>query len=172
MPSFENRDAERAAPSPGAPMSVRQLLERRLRSEGLTAALSMLNERTRFRFTGLYRVDPPQLCNVSLYDRENPALNGSGAIRPLSDTLCSIVYASGSSFRVDDATADATLHGHPACESVRSYTGVPVRQADGRVIGTLCHFDGRPRITPPGELQVLEAVAPLMLPWLRSQSPE
>ena len=152
--------------NPGVPQTLRAIFERRLGSDGLTEALALLNQRTRFRFTGLYRIAPPQLYNVSLYDRENPSLNVSGAVRLLVDALCSVVYESGHAFRVDDAPADSRLWTHPARASVQSYAGVPVRLPGGRVLGTLCHFDDRPRIMPTGELAVLQAIAPLLLPWL------
>ena len=150
----------------GVSQTLRDTFEHRLRSEGPMAALALLNTRTRFRFTGLYRVIPPQLHNVRLYDRENPTLNVSGAVCAISDTYCAIACATDDAFTVDDAPSDARLAHHPARESVQSYAGVPVRLPDGRVLGTLCHFDGRPRILPSGELSVLRDLAPLLAPWL------
>lgn len=150
------------------PATLRATLQRRLRDGGLIAALALLNQRTRFRFTGLYRVVPPQLHNVSLYDRENPSLNVSGAVCGLGETYCSIVHESGQPLRIGNATADARVRTHPARESIQSYAGVPVRSLGGQVLGTLCHFDGRPRIMPTGELPVLQEVASLLIPWLVS----
>jgi GAF domain-containing protein len=152
--------------SPERAADFRQSFEARLRTEGLASALAMLNQRTRFRFTGLYRVVPPDLHNVSLYDRENPTLSISGAVCPLTQTYCSIVRDRGLPFHVSDAPAERTLQAHPAKESVQSYAGVPVRLPGGQVLGTLCHFDGRPRLMPPSELSMLQAVAPLLAPWL------
>ena len=146
--------------------AVRSVFERRLLDGGLSAGLALLNQRARFRFTGVYRVVPPHLQNVSLYDRENPTLNVSGAVCALSDTFCSIVFEQRRSFHVDDAPGDGSLSTHPARESVQSYAGVPIRLPDGRILGTLCHFDGRPRILPPSELKLLEEVAPLLVSWL------
>ena len=150
-------------------LSIRNSFEAQLRQGGLAAGLAMLNQRTRFRFTGLYRVSPPQLRNVALYDRENPVLRISGAVCALSDSYCSIVYERGRSFRVSDATAEARLHAHPARDAVQSYGGVPVRLPGGSILGTLCHFDGRPRIMPASELIVLREVAPLLVSWLRDE---
>ena len=146
--------------------AVRSVFERRLLDCGLSAALAVLNQRARFRFTGVYRVVPPTLQNVSLYDRENPTLNISGAPSALSETFCAIVFEQGRSFHVEDALGDTSLCDHPARESVQSYAGVPIRLPGGRVLGTLCHFDGRPRILPPSELKLLEEVAPLLVSWL------
>ena len=134
------------------------------------AALGVLNARTRFRFTGVYAVEAPHLRNVELFDRENPALNVSGAICRLDVTYCSITAATPAPFSTDDAGRDSRLVAHAARDSVVSYAGVPVRLADGRVRGTLCHFDHRPRLVPPGELVVLDAVAPFVARWLLEHS--
>ena len=149
-------------------LAVRNAFEAQLRCGGLAAALAMLNERTRFRFTGLYRVAPPQLLNIALYDRENPTLSIAGAVCALTDTYCSIVYERGRAFRVSDGPAEVRLYAHPARDSVQSYAGVPVRLPGGNVLGTLCHFDGRPRIMPASELSVLREVAPFLVSWLRA----
>jgi GAF domain-containing protein len=151
-------------------LAVRQAFEARLHGEGLAAALAMLNQRTRFRFTGLYRVEPPALRNVGLYDRENPTLSISGAVCALTDTYCSIVRERGRPFRVSDAPAEARLRAHPARESVQSYAGVPVRLPGGHLLGTLCHFDGRPRIIAASEMSLLQELAPLLATWLTLDS--
>ena len=160
------------APRAGAEsvLVVRQAFERCLHRDGLSAALAMLNQRTRFRFTGLYRVEATELRNVALVDRENPGLGMSGAVCALTDTYCSIVHKHGRPFRVSDAPAEARLRAHPARESVQSYAGVPVRLPGGRVLGTLCHFDGRPRIMTPGEVAVMQDVAPLLVTWVATDS--
>jgi GAF domain-containing protein len=151
-------------------LGVRQAFEACLQGEGLTAALGMLNQRTRFRFTGLYRMEPPKLRNVVLYDRENPAVSLSGAVCALTDTFCSIVRERGRPLRVSDALGEPRLQDHPARESVQSYAGVPVRLPGGQVLGTLCHFDGRPRIMPASEIAILQEVAPLLVTWVANDS--
>lgn len=131
-----------------------------LSSAGPLAALAYLNSRTRFRFTGIYHAEPPYLLNLHLYDRENPAVNVSGEACLLTDTYCAIVCANDRPFRTADARRDPRLSTHAACATTLSYCGVPVRLDDGVVWGSLCHFDVRPRLLPPSELEVLELVAP------------
>jgi GAF domain-containing protein len=140
--------------------------ERVLTLSGIHGALRFLNARTRFRFTGVYRADPPLLRNLHLFDRENPTLNVSGNVSPLADTYCAITCATDWPFSTPDAPRDARLTGHAALNSVLCYAGVPIRLDGGCVFGTLCHFDVRPRLIPPGELTVLERVAPLVARWL------
>lgn len=150
--------ARGAAETPA--VAVRRLL--REGADGLPAVLATLNARTRFRFTGLYRVEPPLLRNVALFDRENPLVRAGGGCSALSDTYCSIVAGAGAPFTTVDAPTDPRLVAHAARTSVLSYVGVPVRGRHGRIEGTLCHFDSRPRLAPAGEIAVLESVAPML----------
>lgn len=150
--------------------SVLENVERDFRAiltvHGMHKALSMLNERTRYRFTGVYRVDPPALRNQHLFDRENPALALGGDVSDLKNTYCGIVAANRDAFAAGNSRTDARLTRHPARESVVSYIGVPIMCSTGVVIGTLCHFDLRPRILKLDELSVLEAIAPCISEWL------
>ena len=141
-------------------------VERALELHGLGASIELLNARTRFRYTGVYRAEPTHLRNIFLFDRENPTLNVSGATAALESTYCSITCASQAPFSTGDATTDARLVAHPARDSVISYGGVPLRTSGGRAWGTLCHFDLRPRLLPPLELEMLSAVAPLIAQWV------
>lgn len=129
--------------------------------DGVRGVLAALNARARYRYTGLYRLDPPLLRNLCLFDRENPTLHLAGDIDTLRDTYCA-VPAAGRALAIGDALADARFAGHARCRAVRSYLGVPLRLADGTVWGTLCHFDARPRLAPEGELAVLEHAASLL----------
>lgn len=164
-PQRASRPASRTS-SVHAVTELRAEVARRLNAGGVRAALSLLNARTRFRYTGLYRLAPPQLRNVALVDRENPAINVSGAVCDLRETYCSITAGGDAPFEVPDAPVDPRLDAHPARQSVQSYGGVPVRGRRGEVLGTLCHFDGRPRLLPSGELALLEQVAPLFTLFL------
>ena len=137
-----------------------------LQRSGVLAALAFLNERTRFRYTGVYHADPPVLRNVQLFDRENPHLNLSGAVVQLGETYCGITRETNAPVTIADSLQDPRLRAHAARESVLSYVGVPIRLNNGRPWGTLCHFDVRPRLLAPAELHILEAAAPLFARWL------
>ena len=162
--TYESQHARAAVA--GVPSGLREAFEQRLKKDGIVGALAFLNDRTRFRFTGLYRLVPPALHNVSLFDRENPTLNVSGAVCALEESYCSIMCASGDPMAIADSRGDARVAQHPSRDAIQSYAGVPVRQPGGRVVGSLCHFDGRPRLLPASELAVLTSVAPLVAAWL------
>ena len=150
------------------PVEVEELL----RNSGIHAALAYLNGRTRYRFSGVYRVDPPMLRNVHLYDRENPRLNVSGDINTLRDTYCGIVGATRSCFETADASVDPRLTEHCWRETILSYIGVPILLPSGSVYATLCHYDVRPRLPPTGERELLERIAPLIAGWLNQSKIE
>lgn len=125
---------------------------------GLVEALGYLNARTRHRYTGVYRFEPPMLRCVALFDRENAALR-SGCDVEMAETYCSIVGARGAPFATADAAQEEELVQHPARLSVLSYCGVPLFAPTGACIGTLCHFDDRPRLVPLGEMPLLDEAA-------------
>ena len=159
--------ASRAArhPVPGDVEGLLAAVQRALDEQGLGAALALLNGRTRFRYTGVYRAEPPLLRNVRLFDRENPTLNVSGDATPIEATYCSIVCATNAPFDTPDALRDSRLAGHPALGAVQSYCGVPLPRGGGIAWGVLCHWDPRPRLLPPGERDALRRVAPVIARW-------
>ena len=136
---------------------------------GLHEALAFLNSRTRHRYTGLYRFDPPMLRNVCLYDRENPRLH-VGSDSPMSETYCSIVGERAAPFATPNALGDASLAAHPARSDVQAYCGAPVQDGDGRCVGSLCHFDVRPRLVPETEIPIMERIAQLLTAAVRGEA--
>ena len=141
-----------------------------LKTAGILAALSSLNARVRFRYTGVFRPEPPLLRNISLFDRENPKLNVSGNVIALLDGYCGIACSTNAPFATEDSKRDPRLRSHPARLSMRSYVGVPIKATDGSAWGTLCHFDMRPRVIPPTEMTLLEQVVPLFAEWVREHA--
>ena len=139
-----------------------------LEREGVHGALRHLNARTRHRYTGIYRFDPPMLRNLCLYDRENPSLRVGGD-SPMQETYCSLVGADDAPFSVEDAALVERLVDHPARDRFIAYCGTPVRDATGRCIGTLCHFDVRPRLVPVDDIPLLERAARSLAPWVNGE---
>ena len=138
-----------------------------LRNGRVRETLAELNARTRFRYTGIYRVEEGVLRNLALFDRENPAMNLSGDVCALNETYCAIVSATDSAFVTRSSLSDPRLSAHPARLNVVSYAGVPIQHSSG-TRGTLCHFDCRPRLLARGEIQFLESIAPMFAELLCS----
>ncbi|WP_420450616.1 PP2C family protein-serine/threonine phosphatase [Ilumatobacter sp.] len=80
---------------------------------------------------------------------------------PLSQSLCRIVVDSGDALVIDDLAADGSLAGHPARRdlSVEAYCGVPIRDAEGHVLGSFCAIDDRRRTWDRRAVKILEALA-------------
>jgi hypothetical protein len=141
-----------------------------LSTAGPHAVLAYLNSRTRFRFSAIYRADPPLLHNLYLFDRENPSFNLAGDVARIDETYCSFVCGDGRPFSTPNASRDDRLGAHVARDRVLSYCGAAIRRESGVIWGTLCHYDVRPRIVPRSESEVLEVAAAVLaggLPELR-----
>jgi len=136
---------------------LKDILER----EGVRAALAYINSLSSQRFTALYRFGGKTLHNVCFYDRENPAVTTCEDI-PVTASYCAFVRDTGSQFATFDAPEDERLRGHPKQATVRSYCGVPLLDAEGRMFGTVCHFDFAPGIIHPVDVEILECMAGLM----------
>ncbi|MFF3721492.1 SpoIIE family protein phosphatase [Streptomyces erythrochromogenes] len=80
---------------------------------------------------------------------------------PLSHSLCRYVVASGQRLAVSDARSDERFRTSPylADLGVVAYAGIPLTDAGGLVLGSLCAVDHEPRTWADGELSDLEDLA-------------
>lgn len=81
---------------------------------------------------------------------------------PREWAFCNHALAAGDTFVVGDAAADPRFSNNPLVTGephVRFYAGVPLRDAGGRLLGTLCVFDREPRRLRERELQSLHELA-------------
>ena len=129
--------------------------------DGMRAVLVYLNGLTEHRFTAMYRFDDELLHSTHFYDREHPDLASCADI-PVAASYCVFVRESGQPFATPDAPADARVDGHPKQMSMQSYCGVPLVDANGRMFGTICHFDPRPLPLDNEAVALMEAVASLL----------
>lgn len=132
-----------------------------LRAHDLRGAVMYLNSLTRHRFTSLYRFDDAMLRNVVFFDRQNPEALSCDDL-PVLASYCVFVRDGSCTFRVDDSQSDDRLGLHSKRPEVRAYCGVPLMDEDGRMFGTICHFDTVPRALEDEHVALMEALAP----WL------
>ncbi len=80
---------------------------------------------------------------------------------PLSHSFCRHVVASAEPLVVADARTDERVRGNLAIEDLRvvGYAGMPLTDADGHVLGSLCAIDHRPRHWTDTELVLLADLA-------------
>ncbi|MDM0011956.1 GAF domain-containing protein [Variovorax sp. J22P168] len=127
-------------------------------AEGLTAALTRLNERVPHRYTALYRLDASVLKNVELIDKAREVRPEFLAAVPLTDSFCQFVLRDGA-FLTSDSGEDDRLDGHPYKGVMVAYHGVPVLDGEGELFGSLCHFDVRQQPLSDTEYAHLQGVA-------------
>jgi len=115
-----------------------------LRSDGLREALATLLRKTDYRFIGIWRFQDGKASAAVHYDRENPDDLTATEV-PDNATYCCFVRETGAPFKTPNAMVDERLAAHPARAAVLAYCGVPVMDASGVLLGTLCHYDVVPR---------------------------
>lgn len=147
-------------------MKTQAELQLVLSQEGLPGLVAALNADVPYRFTGVFVRDGGSLRNVALFDKTTDAAPLWEPF-PLVDSFCSLVLESSAPLVVDHAEKDdrSEVRQHRAVAIVQSYCGIPVFDAEGDVIGTLCHFDFAPRLSQVDLEQLLQA-PPLMVPYL------
>lgn len=111
-----------------------------LREGGIDGGLKFLNERIDHRYTAVYRLQDARLRNLGLYDKAGEMRPEYLAEVPLDVSFCQFVLRDGS-FTTGNSAEDDRLDGHPYKGVMMAYHGVPVSDARGRLMGTLCHFD-------------------------------
>jgi hypothetical protein len=80
---------------------------------------------------------------------------------PLSHSFCQHAVASREPLVVDDAREHAVLRDNPAIRDmgVVAYAGIPLIDAEGNALGTLCVIDSQPRHWTTHQVQLLEDLA-------------
>jgi len=136
-----------------------------LETRGPEAALAYLNEAVPHRYSAVYRVDGGMLRNIFLYDKQHEARPEFLAVVPFEVSFCQFVLRDGA-FRTVDSGTDSRLEGHPYQGVMVSYHGVPLTDAAGSLIGTLCHFDVTAHGLADDEFELLQRAAKVLPDYL------
>lgn len=82
---------------------------------------------------------------------------------PLQQSVCQYAVANGEALIIEDARIDPVFKNHPAVLSgaVVAYLGIPLIDYEDNAVGTLCVFDGKPRLWSTGHVQILSDLAGL-----------
>ena len=65
-------------------------------------------------------------------------------------------------FMVQDAKRDERVRDHPKQATVQCYCGVPLLDRDGKMFGSICHFDFEPGHIDERDVVLLEYTARLL----------
>jgi hypothetical protein len=109
-------------------------------AEGLWAAMRSLNAISPYRFTAVFSFDGDLLRNLCLVDKEDANVK-SCADQSITESYCIFVQRSRAPFSVERAMQDERVDGHPKQPSYQCYYGIPLVGRDGKLLGTVCHFD-------------------------------
>jgi len=121
----------------------REQLRFLIASGNIRAALELLNDESKLRFTALYLLEGAYAINFMLVDREDTP-SGLPHNIPLDGSYCSLVLSAAAPVVITNASLDKRLEGHPSRQSMAAYCGVPLLDLNGEVLGTLCQFDPVP----------------------------
>ncbi|MBT2322748.1 hypothetical protein J7E62_10365 [Variovorax paradoxus] len=135
-----------------------------LATHGIRSALALLNDRTQYRYTAIYKLKGGEMHAVHVFDRNSEYRSWLKAV-PLGKSFCQHAIAHGE-FATSHASEDQRLKSHPYVGLVESYYGRLLMREDGVPYGTFIHFDVEPRSIESAEVSFLQEVIPLFLDYL------
>lgn len=144
------------------PRQIVEEFRRILVSHGLLEAMRFVSDHSAHRFTALYHFDGSMLRNLILVDKEDESVSRCPDL-PVLESYCVYVRDAASRFKVEAASSDRRVEGHPKQRIIQSYCGIPIIASDGSLWGTMCHFDYAPHPFEDFEVAVLEAIAPMIM---------
>lgn len=108
-------------------------------------ALKVLNSTVPHRFTAIYEFRGKVLRSLYVVDKLDPLKE------PFEDSLvdesyCGIVRDKNEPVKIQDAWTDPLAMDHIAFQKAKAYYGFPLRDREGRMLGTICHFDPNPQV--------------------------
>jgi len=137
---------------------------------GLEASLDFLNTRTDYRFTFIYKSEPPHARRVMVHDRELLYIPSRDLV-PIAQTFFEFMLTEPV-FATADGVADERSCLHPARTHFRGFCGIQLLYADGRHFGWLAHASPGPVLVPAGEIDFLHLVAPVLMQVLETMVPD
>lgn len=132
-----------------------------LRESGLQSAMRWLNGTVPYRFSAVFAFDGDTLNNVCLVDKGDPGVTQCPSL-PISDSYCVYIQRSAQQFIVEDSQNDNRVEAHPKQASFHSYYGVPLFSENGKMLGTVCHFDFAAMKPSTAAAEALDEVAPII----------
>ena len=129
-----------------------------LAASNVRHALAYLLSLTTYRFIAIFTFQNGLAHAAIYYDKENPQDEYTQQVID-SSTYCCYVRDSQGVFMTANAMLDARTTDHPKRESLPAYCGIPILDAEGVILGTLCHYDVVPRDPEQVDLPLMLSVA-------------
>jgi GAF domain-containing protein len=140
---------------------ILQKFKRTLEAGGLDAAMRWLNDRVPYRYTAIFAFDGEMLRNICLIDKENSKITNCPD-QPITESYCMYIHRSREFFTTEQASLDKRVEGHPKQRNVQCYYGLPLFDSNGKMLGTVCHFDHMPVRITEAVAEALDDLAPLI----------
>ena len=137
---------------------------RALNDDGIRRALELLNDRTSYRFTAIYRLDGSALRAQHAYDRACEYRSWLMVV-PLERSFCQYAIENGE-FMTSCVSKDPRLLNRPYAGMVEAYYGQLLVHPDGTPYGTFIHFDLESRSIAADEIEFLRETVPLFMKQL------
>jgi hypothetical protein len=137
---------------------------RALTDRGIRRALELLNGRTSYRFTAIYKLVGSELRAQYAYDRACEYRTWLMVV-PLERSFCQFAIESGE-FMTSCVSKDSRLANRPYAGMVEAYYGQLLVHSSGKPYGTFIHFDLESRSIAADEVEFLRETVPLFLKQL------
>jgi hypothetical protein len=136
-----------------------------LATSGIRPALALLNDRTQYRYTAIYKLSGDALRAEHVFDRASEYRTWLKAV-PLDKSFCQHAIKQGE-FTTSHVSKDESLVNYrPYVGLVESYYGRLLTRDGGTPYGTFIHFDLEPRSIDAEEVAFLQQVTPMFLDYL------
>ena len=136
-----------------------------LASSGIRPALALLNDRTQYRYTAIYKLSGDALRAEHVFDRASEYRTWLKAV-PLDKSFCQHAIEQGEFTTSHVSKDDSLVNYRPYVGMVESYYGRLLTRDSGTPYGTFIHFDLEPRTIDAEEVAFLQQVTPLFLDYL------
>lgn len=141
-----------------------------LRSHGLDAALGVLNRPLRHRYTAVYwMADAQRLVNLGFFDKQGAPIPPDLRSVAYNQSFCQFAIRDGQ-FRTENSSLDTRLDGNIYQGVLNSYHAVPLVSMQGRMLGTISHFDTAALSLDDEDFDLLRLVAEVFVHCLPAPS--
>jgi hypothetical protein len=132
---------------------------------GIRRALAMLNDRTQYRYTAIYKLSGDSLNAEHVFDRASEYRTWLKAV-PLDKSFCQHAIEQGEFVTSHVSKEKSLVSYRPFVGFVESYYGRLLTRDSGAPYGTFIHFDLEPRTIDAEEVTFLQQVTPMFLDYL------
>ena len=136
-----------------------------LATHGIRPALALLNDRTQYRYTAIYKLSGDAMRAEHVFDRSSEYRSWLKAV-PLDKSFCKHAIELGEFVTGHVSKDEALMSYRPYVGLVESYYGRLLTRDSGAPYGTFIHFDLEPRTIEAEEVAFLQQVTPMFLDYL------